>query len=418
MIRVCDAIMGSGKTEAAITFMNKHPEKKFVYVSPFLDEASRIYKGCPDLHFVEPSDRIKEHGFSKAEHTLSLIKEGRNITSTHSALSFYTKDTLDEISARGYTLIIDEELQALTKETDIKNGDVKVIVEAGYMEETEPGTYKYSGKPYDNASIFRSFFRKMLSRDLFAVQKNETSSKVEGYFYWAFPKEFLQAFEDVYVLTYMFEGQELWAYMKMCGFEYELIGVKKNESGEYDFGYYNEYIPEYVSHIRDMVEVFDKGHLNRIGDRKGSLSMNWYKKKENTEKMQKHLFNYFNMYCKGISPHDKMYGCFKKDKTKLRGGGYSKGYVVFNERATNKYRNMVSLAYCVNVYLNVGIKLRYKAFGIKLDDDRYALSTMVQWIWRSAIRDGKPIILYVPSKRMRTLLSDWMDSLQKGVSMC
>jgi hypothetical protein len=34
---------------------------------------------------------------------------------------------------------------------------------------------------------------------------------------------------------------------------------------------------------------------------------------------------------------------------------------------------------------------------------------MIQFIWRSAIRDGKPIHLFVPSERMRTLLKDWMN---------
>jgi hypothetical protein len=41
---------------------------------------------------------------------------------------------------------------------------------------------------------------------------------------------------------------------------------------------------------------------------------------------------------------------------------------------------------------------------------------MIQWIWRSAIRDGEEVYLYIPSKRMRTLLTDWMDNISKGVS--
>ena len=34
---------------------------------------------------------------------------------------------------------------------------------------------------------------------------------------------------------------------------------------------------------------------------------------------------------------------------------------------------------------------------------------LIQFIYRSAIRDGKPIIVYVPSKRMRELLKDWIN---------
>ncbi len=34
---------------------------------------------------------------------------------------------------------------------------------------------------------------------------------------------------------------------------------------------------------------------------------------------------------------------------------------------------------------------------------------MVQWIWRSAIREGNPINIYVPSSRMRSLLQRWLN---------
>jgi hypothetical protein len=53
--------------------------------------------------------------------------------------------------------------------------------------------------------------------------------------------------------------------------------------------------------------------------------------------------------------------------------------------------------------------------GISLDDDQFALSEMVQFVWRSAIRDNQPIDLYIPSKRMRDLFINWMNSIsQKG----
>lgn len=34
---------------------------------------------------------------------------------------------------------------------------------------------------------------------------------------------------------------------------------------------------------------------------------------------------------------------------------------------------------------------------------------MVQFIWRSRIREGKEISLYIPSKRMRELLKEWLN---------
>ena len=41
-VKVCDAIMGTGKTEAAITYMNEHRGKKFIYITPYLGESNRI----------------------------------------------------------------------------------------------------------------------------------------------------------------------------------------------------------------------------------------------------------------------------------------------------------------------------------------------------------------------------------------
>lgn len=42
-------------------------------------------------------------------------------------------------------------------------------------------------------------------------------------------------------------------------------------------------------------------------------------------------------------------------------------------------------------------------------EDLFALSTLLQWIWRSQVRDGKSIDIYIPSERMRSLLKLWID---------
>ena len=60
MVRVCDAIMGTGKSSAAITYLNEHPDDRFIYITPYLDEAARIKKECPNAHFVEPSEKLRQ----------------------------------------------------------------------------------------------------------------------------------------------------------------------------------------------------------------------------------------------------------------------------------------------------------------------------------------------------------------------
>ena len=41
MVRVCDAIMGNGKTESSITYMNEHADRKYIYITPYPEEAAR-----------------------------------------------------------------------------------------------------------------------------------------------------------------------------------------------------------------------------------------------------------------------------------------------------------------------------------------------------------------------------------------
>ena len=97
----------------------------------------------------------------------------------------------------------------------------------------------------------------------------------------------------------------------------------------------------------------------------------------------------------------------------IKDKGYTKSFLTFNARATNAYKERTHLVYIANLFMNVGDKRFYCNHGVEVDDDMYALSTMVQWVWRSAIRDGKEIFIYIPSRRMRELLIDWINRVSK-----
>ena len=139
IVKVCDAIMGTGKSMSAIRYMNEHPENKYVYITPYLEEAKRIKDGCPNLDFAEPSNKLKQYNFRKSIHTAALIKEGRNIATTHQSFKGYTEETLSDIKQQGYVLIIDENVDVLEK-FDFHPDDLQMAVEAGYIEECN-GTY-------------------------------------------------------------------------------------------------------------------------------------------------------------------------------------------------------------------------------------------------------------------------------------
>ncbi len=413
MIKVCDAIMGTGKSQAVINFMNSNPSKKFIYISPYLNEATRIRDSCPELHFKEPSKTNPQYHFSKSIHTMHLIAHGENIATTHQAFKFYTSDMLSTIKEQNYTLIIDENIGAIEK-FKFSHSDLEMAVRAGYIAE-ELGGYKINQK-VSHDSAFYGMFRLLESRQLLKAgspQINDETNK-EKLLFWSLPPDLITVFRDVYILTYMFNGQGLQNLLKMHNMEYQYIGVEKSPSGEYSFSDTHCHIPSYLIHLDQMINILDKERLNEIGSGYHNLSMNWFKKpSSDIKRLQNNILNCFRNIWKEYPHQSRMWSTYKDAKYSLKGRGYTKNFVAFNARATNEFRDRTALAYCANLFVNTGEKLFYRSHGIIVDDDAYALSVLIQWIWRSAIRDGKPIQLYLPSRRMRSLLTGWIDSTVK-----
>ena len=74
------------------------------------------------------------------------------------------------------------------------------------------------------------------------------------------------------------------------------------------------------------------------------------------------------------------------------------------------------MAYFVNIYPNGDIVSFLNSKKVKVDKEHYALSILIQTIFRTRIRNfDKPdeertINLYIPSSRMRNLLIRWLNN--------
>lgn len=403
--------MGTGKSSAAITYLNEHKDEKFIYITPYLDEANRIKNGCPDLNFVEPSNKLKEFNFKKSLHTAQLIREGKNITTTHQAFKGYTQATLDCIKEQGYNLIIDENVDVL-ETFEFHPDDLQMAVDAGYIKD-DNGVYSLSEDVPYNGKALHELFGLLKSRELIRM----TDKDENELFYWALPPDLLTSFNDVYILTYLFSGQSLHHFMKIYNIPYEYIGIERTPDGGYRFGEFPGYVPEYVTHLKDMLRILDNPKINDVGDDYHSLSMNWFKRGgKDVEQLKKNVYNCFNNIWGDIPADKRLWGSYNGGFNKIKGKGYTKAFLTFNAKATNAYRDKECLVYITNLFMNVNEKKFYQMHGLEVDEDTYALSIMVQWIWRSAIRDGKAVSLYIPSKRMRTLLMNWIEETSKGGS--
>lgn len=405
--------MGSGKSSASINYMNHHPDQNFIYITPYLEEAVRIRKSCPELCFKEPSNKLPEFDFRKYKHTIELIRDKQNITSTHNMFLRYSDDMIELIRDGHYTLVVDEAVDILRK-SSIGQSDVKLLEDAGWLHnngrfiEVSP-TFNYQGG---------------LISDIVSLSKgnrliNMDDGMGKSYYYWMLAKEIFDAFDNVIVLTYLFDAQAMKYYFDLNGMSYEFIGIRKSDNGEYYFSDAPDYIPAYTATLSSKIHIFENEKLNAIGESTHALSYSWFQRtsKDSLDKkdiLRRNVNNYFINYNRGMPAKSRLWATYKIGESILRGKGYFYNDLAFNTKATNDYRDKQVLAYCVNIFMQPNEKKYLLSNGVDVLEDRYALSVMIQWIWRSAIRDGKEIWIYVPSKRMRLLLQGWIEETENN----
>ena len=120
-ITVVDSIMGSGKSRFAFRFINSNPKKKYLYVTPFIDECVRATRECVSVGMIQPKEApTKQVDFKR------LIASGANIATTHSLFCqlSLTQQEIDSIRDDGYVLIIDEVFDTVQVFDKLKKDDL------------------------------------------------------------------------------------------------------------------------------------------------------------------------------------------------------------------------------------------------------------------------------------------------------
>jgi hypothetical protein len=403
IIKVVDSIMGSGKTSAAIDMMNNDKEHNYIFITPYLDEVQRIKETCTSRKFYEPKVYSK-HGdtFYKMDSLHQLLTDGKNIATTHALFKMATKETRELIDAGNYILILDEVMEVV-KQLNIGTSDIEMLLETEWMI-NDNGHIKWnldkeSEKENGYDGEFQTVRKLALNNNL--ILHNNTI------LIWNFPAEIFTLFSDVYVLTYLFDAQIQKYYYDINNIQYVKLKAEKQED-KFVFIKSNTSDKAVKDKLKKLINIYE-GDLNNIGDNDFTLSMSWYSKKKHMhKKMKNNILNYYQNIMKSKSDYN-LWTTFKDYKSKLSGKGYTKGFLACNVRATNLYSHKNCLVYTVNRFINPIIGNFFSTKGVLIDEDRYALSELIQWIWRGAIRNNEPINLYIPSKRMRELLYKWLD---------
>jgi hypothetical protein len=388
-IKVHDAMMGSGKTTYIIDFMNNNRDRKYIYITPNLMECIRIDEACPMLDFKHPSDDKD----TKLKDLQRLVEDGQNVVSTHVTFQNFTKETLQLIIDHEYHLIIDEAIEPCV-EHDIKATDVNMLFDSGYVEIADDGmTLEWiKATPPEYKSKFYYEYKLIENGNLvtFDFNNSENDKRV---FIWEMTKGFLESFMSVTILTYQFNGAPLKWYFDANKVEYTIDTetIKREDK------------------IGHFIKVYDNKDLNSLGNHRRGFGARSLKSKKNDlcERLSNNIYNFVNNKVKTPSCN-VMWTTFKDCKKRVKGKGFTKGFVVLNQKATNIHSHKTTLAYGLNLFMNVPIKRYFLSRGVEVNEDLWSLNEMLQWIFRSAIRNGEQIHIYVPSARMRELLLEWI----------
>lgn len=409
-IQVYDAIMGSGKTYDAIERMKSYLEedKPFIFITPFLDEIDRIKNTLnDDSVFVPLSPRDKGNGKYEVEHGLigdnnsinlnkeksyrylnkraqflKMVAQKRSIISTHSL--FKNLNRADFNLFKDYVLILDEVISPL----DIYKIGAKDI---GILREQDLIVIDNST---NEVSFIDEDYNDPAFRDIKKLCGRSSVYFLDKYFFvWVFPVEIFKDFAEVQILTYLFKGSLMSAYFRMHDIEYDIIANDDKQQ---------------LLNIKELLNIYAGRSNNVVGN--NSFSKTWISNlsNKNAKKIEDATSNIFKRVFKTKS-NENAFTTFKESRSRLSGGGYSKGFIPINARASNDYRHKKSMAYLGNRFFKPQYVNFFKEKGIFLDENLWALSELIQWVWRGCIRDGKPMNLFIPSDRMRQLIMDWLD---------
>lgn len=430
-VKVIDAIMGTGKSTAATNYINEQcASRKILYVTEYLPEAKRIALACPQAHMEEPTEKKSVAGRTKTQHFRELVTAGANVSCSHALFRWCPQDILDGLREQNYIVIIDEVMD-IFEDADVTMGGIDFMVAAEALIRTEldesGDIVRYDLNPGKNFQVkeLLPLFNKLGRQPILQIKEIEERKNAKAKLYskqWMLPKELFEVSDDIFILTYLFDGSPLRSFLQINEIPVEHWCVTKRD-GRLTFGSNDPYIPEYVHDIKNKLHICRNEKRNAIGDKYEALSVNWFKrerkpaKKAKLEELRTNI-RWFMRDCKEVPKHkasERMWTCFKQGSKHIVDDGYTRADVPFNKRATNEFRNRKVLAYCANVFAKPGLKKFCELYGVTYNEDEFALSTLVQWIWRSAIRDGEEVWLYVPSSRMRNLLDAWLDEVSSGV---
>lgn len=171
---------------------------------------------------------------------------------------------------------------------------------------------------------------------------------------------------------------------------------------------YNKYaieVPNY--NYKSLIHIIDHEKLNDIGKDKYSISQKWFNEHKYDGLVDKLRRNTTNLF-RNITPSstsDNLWTTYESFREDIKGKGFAKSFTHLGIDSEKDYSDRIYLAYLANNFYPATIQNTFD-----ISEDQYALSELLQFMFKSALSNRNEIWIYIPSKRMRNLLIEWIEN--------
>lgn len=406
-IEVLDAIMGSGKTTGIIKWMLSKPQEKYLYVSPMLTEVEyRIPTACEALEFTFPN--TEEHR-TKSEHLLSLLKSGKNVSFTHALFADMTREHLVWIHRYQYILIVDEEIDFIESYTgQYGKDDITTLENSNHItiDDNNLGKVTWNWTEMEGDTVYSRLKRLCDLEMLYCGKGKDRDTMMVTHL----PLELISATKRTIVLSYLFKGSLMDSFLKLRGVEvvdFTEVVLEHPES------YYKE-------KARNLITLIDTRTTKSC--KSLSMSYTWYTNSALSENLDQISKAILSVYRRVDNKDEFLFTAPKELSVRYNDKGRKAKrtilhkdipdnyYLYSGTRATNDYAHKSVLVHAYNRHPNLVVNNYLTQYNSPPDSDVFALSEMIQWVWRSRIRKGEPIELCILNKRMEKLFRQWLYS--------
>ena len=400
-VNIRDYPCGSGKTTSMIEWFCS--DRKYLVIVPLLTEVDRVIECSKSTPFQQPHAN-DNNALTKTKSLENMVLRGQNIVATHSLF-----ERLVPLARQGllsdYDIIIDEVPEVVRSVSSKSKVSIEEFyLNTGYMTvDTKTGLVSPTGKWWS----MRNDVDDTLSTTILNYANTGCLYLLEGHlFIWAMPKELLTAGRTTTILTYKSEGSVLSSYLKKLEVPVEVANDNRLEEA------FRKKAAELIT-IKD-IPALSRLSLSHSGQLTGMSNSKYCRTVVNA------LKNLRGRQLKDVPAENILITCAKdgwyKDGNEKVAGPFASGSKLFQganwlpkvTRGTNKYAQCFQLIYLYDQHVNSYVA-RWLEDNSRAFNDAYALTELIQWVWRSRVRNGQPITLYLPSPRMRQLMEEWLS---------